>query len=662
MSDGDMIVDVFKRFDSNGDGNLSKQEIRTLLERLDPDTFSGDTLDSLLSAMDLNTDGKVQYAEFVHWITGMETEEVTAFWNAVSPGKNLPKGVEARLDAIIKMSPHLSENGTYKEAREALEAGDESGAFMRSDCLLLQLEGDANRIDAAFTRFNYSGTGELNTGEVNAMFEYLGFPNPDEDEDMKKYVESLDKDSNGKLEKEEFKHFVEAFGGCDALFSRRRTLAARDRTSSSSSLPEGTEFTKEDMRAHMQQAGFEPDSIACWEMILPESELVNVCLLTRCQKRAVSNIRRIAKVNHQMSLPRLQQRVNRLGFKDMDLWTTLSWVRDFAPIIVHFWFDRMCKFLLEDTHYRSQFETGSSCGLNNRKVREKWERDLFQGAYDGCRDFERPKYGVLNVHNDYRGVVRAAQYGDCYMVLKDTRLRTTFSPEDSANLKAERLACLDYYAHVLNEYTDDELKETLKVATTGKLGSSESIVAKGLKYKEAQYHGEICFERHVERIVIPKIGKYTGRVDEIEAVCAKNGWEWRWMEDEREARLKMEEESQDDDKVAAWKAKLKAMSEEGAPDGVDIPEGYCIKGCGREVAPGLTRSGNPYKTCCRGCALGFGHDFHCGRKEGERPPCKMGCGMLAAPGKSRSGRPLDTCCRGCAKGGDHDVRCKQDPA
>ena len=43
---------------------------------------------------------------------------------------------------------------------------------------------------------------------------------------------------------------------------------------------------------------------------------------------------------------------------------------------------------------------------------EAWQAPRTRlGAYDGCRDFERPKYGVLNVHNDYRGVVRAKQYG-----------------------------------------------------------------------------------------------------------------------------------------------------------------------------------------------------------------------------------------------------------
>ena len=45
------------------------------------------------------------------------------------------------------------------------------------------------------------------------------------------------------------------------------------------------------------------------------------------------------------------------------------------------------------------------------------------GAYDGCTDFERPKYGVLNVHNDYRGVVRAKQYGRLDMQYQDINRR-----------------------------------------------------------------------------------------------------------------------------------------------------------------------------------------------------------------------------------------------
>jgi len=37
----------------------------------------------------------------------------------------------------------------------------------------------------------------------------------------------------------------------------------------------------------------------------------------------------------------------------------------------------------------------------------------------------------------------------------------------------------------------------------------------------------------------------------------------------------------------------------------------CKEGCGRPTAPGKTRNGNPYQTCCRGCVQKIGHDPAC---------------------------------------------------
>eukprot|EP00439_Symbiodinium_sp_Y106_P082774 s138_g22.t1 len=48
----------------------------------------------------------------------------------------------------------------------------------------------------------------------------------------------------------------------------------------------------------------------------------------------------------------------------------------------------------------------------------------------------------------------------------------------------------------------------------------------------------------------------------------------------------------------------------------------CKIGCGRQVAPGVTRHGKPFDTCCRGCALGAGHDDLCGKIH----PSKEGTG------------------------------------
>eukprot|EP00439_Symbiodinium_sp_Y106_P086448 s62_g33.t1 len=632
--EGQRILEVFKQFDTNKDGELWQ-----LLEKLSPGAFDSASFDTMISSIDSNNDkvargsipplGARAWGLAVRILLRLQPERLCP--RVRSHG--LTRSSACRL-TFLATAPTKRPGRRWTKAKRTLNPKPRfqlkvlRSGFRLSDKLLIQLESDANRIDAAFVQFDYSCTGFLDNSEVNAMFHYLGFPDPSEDAEVQDLVKKLDKNGTGK-----------------------------DRSGSSASM----DRSREEIQDHMMFAGIHPDAQAYWELVLPPSEIENVCLLTDCQKRAVSNIRQIAKVNHQQALPVLQRRVSKLGYKDawhacaslkndMDLWTTLSWVRDFAPLIVHIHFDRMW-----------QFETGKSCGLNNREVRDRWERDLFQGAYTGCRDFERPKYGVLNVHND-----SSPTFGSIlgsYRELRTHKHNLAVKPFESA----ERLACLDYYAHVLNEYTDGELEETLKVATTGKLGSSESIVAKGLKYKEAQYHGEIAWARHVERLVLPKGEKYDNAemVAHIKAACDKNGWEWCWDVDEKARREKLEAEEASDDKIAAWKAKLKAMAE-GPSEGVKVPAGLCVRGCGKPVAPGVTKHGNPYKTCCRGCALGFGHDLRCGLKDGERPPCKMGCGMLAAPGKTAKGRPLDTCCRKCAKAEDgetdrHDARCKQDP-
>ena len=61
----------------------------------------------------------------------------------------------------------------------------------------------------------------------------------------------------------------------------------------------------------------------------------------------------------------------------------------------------------------------------------------------------------------------------------------------------------------------------------------------------------------MERLVLPKVEKYTGREADIKAVCEKNGWEWCWMEEEKARREAMEAEDASDEKIKAWKAKLK---------------------------------------------------------------------------------------------------------
>merc|ERR1712113_853947 len=119
--------------------------------------------------------------------------------------------------------------------------------------------------------------------------------------------------------------------------------------------------------------------------------------------------------------------------------------------------------LQEDTHYRNQFETGSTCGSSDLTKRKSWEDRLFQGIYESAPPHERVKYGVLNIVNDPCGIASVAkQYGKDSLVLRGTRLRTTFSDKDSCS-KGELASC-EWYAHVLEKYSDLELRAVTEVA------------------------------------------------------------------------------------------------------------------------------------------------------------------------------------------------------
>lgn len=279
--------------------------------------------------------------------------------------------------------------------------------------------------------------------------------------------------------------------------------------------------------------------------ILPAaSELQAALELTPCQLRALEHIRNLARKNHERALPEVEARACSLGFREKHVWTALTWIRECAQIIIHVNLDKALDFLESDAFYRSQFETGTSGGLLNARTRESWERDLFGGAYDGCSPFERVKYGVLNVFNDPRGYVRLTNFGDSYLVLRDVRLRCTLSPEDSGQVAggkrlepraapaAERLAVPDLYAHVLREYSDEELCEALRAANARDVRCGDTgRVVRPRKYKEVQIHGELRLCRHVARLVAHE--RHWPLQRRLEQLCERHGWTLGWMDMER---------------------------------------------------------------------------------------------------------------------------------
>lgn len=540
-----------------------------------------------------------------------------------------------------------------QECEAAIGLGDEEKAQDLIERLENELEMEASTLTAAFNLFKPLGKDCLSEVEVRTMLNYLGFPK--DDDDVEKLLKAVDTDGDRQMSLVEFQNYVARMGGSARLFElRRKQLEAKHGAGSSCDAMDTAQ-----QRMLLLEAGIRDDAQAYWHLVAPPSEFLEAARLVDCQKKAIRHIRTLAKTNHDNALPKLQRRVKGLGFQDSDLWMTLAWIREMAPIIVHLDLSKMMQWFESDTHYRNQFETSSSGGLLKPAVREKWEQDLFGDSYRNAKGFDRCKYGVLNAMNDHRGVVKAVQYGDSYIVLKDVRLRCTFSPEDSANLKAERLAVLDYYGHVLAEYSDSELHETLRVATSSDaalLGDSGKVAA--MKYKETQIHGEVCFGKHIERIVANSRHR-RNEADRLENICKKLGCKFSWMDQERR---RMQEQDVEKLGSEAWKKRLAALMEKGVPDATDVPAGFCKKGCGRKAAPGKTKNGKPFDTCCRGCVAGFGHDLTCGNVDPAKLGpglCKNGCGRAVNKLTHPSGRRFDTCCRGCASGA-HDPLCARE--
>eukprot|EP00440_Ansanella_granifera_P040304 gb/GFBE01043716.1/.p1 GENE.gb/GFBE01043716.1/~~gb/GFBE01043716.1/.p1 ORF type:complete len:655 (+),score=153.06 gb/GFBE01043716.1/:1-1965(+) len=540
---------------------------------------------------------------------------------------------------------------TVQDCEMAITDGDEEKARDVLERLEQEVELEESNLTCAFNLFKQPNKDLLSEVEVRRMLEYLGFPNTDED--VTKLLNAVDIDGDKQVSLFEFQQYVGRMGGSLRLFEiRRKQMEAKYGAGGRSD-----EMDPATLRLSLLEAGIRDDAQAYWRLVVPPSEFAEAAKLVECQRSAVRHIRALAKAAHDNALPKLQQRVTKLGFKEDDLWMALAYIREMAPIIVHLDLSKMMQWMEKDTHYRNQFETASSGGLLKPAVREKWERDLFGATYDKAKGFDRCKYGVLNAMNDHRGVVKCAQYGDSYIVLKDVRLRCTFSPEDSANLKADRLAVLDYYGHVLHEYSDAELKETLNVATSADaaiLGDSGKVA--DMKYKEAQLHGEICFAKHVDRLVAASRHRGTAAQPRLEAICEKFGWKFSWMDEERHRMAREEKAKLGSD---AWTKRLQAIMEKGVPDASNVPAGCCKKGCGRLARPGTTRSGKPFDTCCRGCVMGFGHDLTCGNIDPEKcgeGMCKFGCGRPVNSATHPSGRPFDTCCRGCASG-THTALC-----
>lgn len=63
LSPEDEMMEAFRVFDTDGDGYITKEELRQVMQQLDPDMSDKD-IDDMMKEADVDNNGKIDFEEF----------------------------------------------------------------------------------------------------------------------------------------------------------------------------------------------------------------------------------------------------------------------------------------------------------------------------------------------------------------------------------------------------------------------------------------------------------------------------------------------------------------------------------------------------------------------------------------------------------------------
>lgn len=104
------ILEAFKKFDEDGSGAISRDELAQMLKRIDEDIWDDEKIDNLLNEADANNDGKLSYEEFVKWLftddeegefgsSGQKLYEATGTGTDIEAAKRTMSAIRKEADA-----------------------------------------------------------------------------------------------------------------------------------------------------------------------------------------------------------------------------------------------------------------------------------------------------------------------------------------------------------------------------------------------------------------------------------------------------------------------------------------------------------------------------------------------------------------------------------
>lgn len=230
-------------------------------------------------------------------------------------------------------------------------------------------------------------------------------------------------------------------------------------------------------------------------------DLLLVVPLTSLQKRAFDVLEAKAAQQSAAAMVSLTKKLFELGFSQEHLQPCLAFVRDRLKLIIHFPVLHVLERLLRDTHYRSQFETGTSRGSLCRDSRRLWESRMFGGRYNSASNAERVKYGTVML-DESRGNTLKWQFGVSFLVLRDEtmRQRTSLCQHDSSDATSE-MGTLAHCAHVLAACRSKDLGGLLRLSQMAAPETARATPDKGGRW-ECQYHGDVVLNRDVAALVV----------------------------------------------------------------------------------------------------------------------------------------------------------------
>lgn len=251
-----------------------------------------------------------------------------------------------------------------------------------------------------------------------------------------------------------------------------------------------------------------------------EGKRSNTLSLTIEQKNALTYIFYKAQQESQKALNKngiLMIKAQNLKISNENLLKTLEYIRDEVALVINIHVPQTLESLVNDSHYRNQFETQTSGGYLSNESRITWENNMFNNTYNEVIPFDRCKYGYININRNNRPTATTEGYGDSYLILKPhVRSRTTCCYGDSGNLNGMiSLGTLENYAHILVQFSDKELTDIVSLACSMPHTKNNEIIYEEYKYKEVQFHGPIALNTDVETLVINKRHETSQKVKEL---------------------------------------------------------------------------------------------------------------------------------------------------